>query len=141
MLKNIGIALAIALCFLIGLKAGPWAQRAYAYAFPEPAYVEGDYASLFASTGQPVVLFTTTTCPWCSRLREHLDQQGIAYHDFQIDLSEQAMQSFRSLQANGVPVVLIGNRRIAGFNLPAIEEALRVAGIAATASPESTPKT
>jgi len=122
--KGVGAVLAIGLCFAAGLWLGPNVVAAVRAGFPEPTYREHDSAQLLAQTGHQIVLFSTSTCPYCAQARALLDARGADYADLRIDDSEQARSEFKAIEGSGVPVLLIGPRRIDGFREGAIIEAL-----------------
>lgn len=63
-----------------------------------------------------IKIYTTPTCIYCHALMDWLDQQGIQYQE--IDAS-----SDPSITA--VPVTIIGDQTIVGFDRPAIKRALQ----------------
>lgn len=123
-LKTLLALALIPLCFTVGLAAGPHAGRLYRDWFPPPQYIEGDYSALYAQDGKPVVMYATSTCPYCAKVRALFAAQGVDYTEYQIDKSKEHDAAFKRLGAPGVPVLFIGERRIDGFREAAIVEAL-----------------
>jgi len=111
-------------CFIGGLFGAPLARVTYARLFPPPEFVAGDYSKLYAEAGKPVVLFSTSTCPYCKKTRALFDAAGVQYADYVIDESESAEQKFKDLGGSAVPLVFIGQREIRGFREAAIRNAL-----------------
>lgn len=95
----------------------------------KPSYVEGDFRAYFPSRGTQVVVYGTQHCPYCAMTREFLKSQNIDFVDLDIEKTEKAKTDFVELKGNGVPLILIGNRRIEGFNQPIIEASLTKLGI------------
>ncbi len=114
--------------FAFGLYLGPKLTSAYRTAFPPAEYVTGDHAALYAKAGNKVVMYATTTCPYCTKVRELLAAEGVKYTEYQIDKSEAANAEFIAKGGVGVPLLYIGERRIDGFREPAIREALKAIG-------------
>ena len=83
-----------------------------------------DNSRYFAGETVDVVLFGTATCRWCVQARTFLDSLGVDYRDHRIDESASAEALYQTLGAQAVPVVLVGNRRIEGYDEPAIRDAL-----------------
>jgi glutaredoxin len=110
--------------FAAGFYGAPLARIAYAKMFPEPAFVAGDYSSIHRKAGSSVVMFSTTTCPYCAKTRALFAKAGVAYVDYTIDTSAQAKEEFERLGGGGVPLIYIGDRRIHGFREDAIRDAL-----------------
>lgn len=122
--KSFVIVGVFALCFLIGIFAVPLARLAYASISPRPDYSIGNFAPLYSESGQKVVLFSTSTCPYCKQARALLDGAGVAYADYKIDQSEALNKKFLDLGGVGVPLIFIGNRSIKGYRESAIRDAL-----------------
>jgi len=129
-----GVVILVAACFFGGLYGGPLARGAYARLFPEPQFTTGDFSQIHAEAGSPVVLFSTSTCPYCKQTREMFAKAGVPYVDYVIDTSDLAKQKFQQLSGVGVPLIYIGDRRIRGFREPAIKDALANLG-----APRKTP--
>jgi len=65
---------------------------------------------------QKIIVYSTTTCPYCHALMDWLDQQGIKYQE--VDASNMP-------NIHVVPVTVIGDDVIEGFDRPAIKKAIR----------------
>lgn len=77
-------------------------------------------------TREPQVeVFTTSTCPYCTKLKAWLDEQGVDYveHDVASD-REQAMRMIRTTGQQGVPQTFVGDQAIIGFQPQEIAAAL-----------------
>ncbi len=120
---RIGYALILPTCFALGLTFGPSLHRAYR-SMTHSAVTQGEFGELFARAGSDVVLFATEDCPFCQMARELLAKRQIRYAEFRIDASPEAERAFKEHGGIGVPLMMIGNRRIAGFDEQAIVEAL-----------------
>ena len=79
--------------------------------------------------GPRVLLFSAGRCPHCASTRALLRAQGVSFQELDVGRSAGAAARFRQLRARGVPVLLIGSRRIDGFQPDAIRQALRQAGL------------
>lgn len=90
----------------------------------EQPYKKGEYSAYFPDARTKVVIYGTTTCPYCAKARDYLRGKNIAYADFNVDQSERARKEFTSLEGTGVPVILIGNRLITGFKPAVIDDAI-----------------
>ncbi|MFZ6678325.1 glutaredoxin family protein [Undibacterium sp. Tian12W] len=90
-----------------------------------PAYIEGDYKAYFPDAKTKVVLYATSTCPYCTKTQEYLKAKNIAYVKFDINESEQARKEFKQLKGEMVPLILVGNRQIAGFKPEVLDSALQ----------------
>ncbi|TET20107.1 MAG: NrdH-redoxin [Candidatus Cloacimonadota bacterium] len=72
-----------------------------------------------------VVVFTTPTCSWCRRIKQYLREHKIAFKEIDISKNQQAARDIvRKTGQTGVPVILINNRPIVGFNKSLIDRLL-----------------
>ena len=110
--------------FMAGLYGGPKAVALYNTVFPPKEYTTGDHAALYAKAGNDVVIYTTSTCPFCAQARALFAAKGVKYTEYQIDKSKTANDEFVAKGGIGVPLVYIGDRRIDGYRETAILEAL-----------------
>ncbi len=75
-----------------------------------------------ASAGQPtVVLYSTSWCGYCAAAREFFDQNGIQYTELDTEKSTEGYEGHKKLGGRGVPLIVIGDDIIRGYN----EQALR----------------
>jgi len=76
-----------------------------------------------------VVLFSSGSCPWCSRARRYLRQNGIRVKDIRVDRNPDAIKDVkRETGQTGIPVLLIGRAKIVGFDKPKIDRLLGLNG-------------
>ncbi|MBP6964831.1 MAG: glutaredoxin family protein [Armatimonadetes bacterium] len=72
-----------------------------------------------------VKVYSNPTCPWCRKVKEYLQQKGVAYQDFNVAEQRDKLQEMVDLSGQrGVPVIKIGEEVIVGFNQPKIDAAL-----------------
>jgi glutaredoxin len=88
-------------------------------------YTEGNYAAYFPNPQSKVVLYGTAWCGYCAKTRDYFKKNHIDFVDLDIEKSLDAQKAYAQLGGGGVPVILIGNRKIQGFNAGALEEALK----------------
>ena len=75
--------------------------------------------------GNPkVVMYTTPTCGYCHRAKAYFNQKGIRFTEYDVTKSTKARKAFKALNGRGVPLIVIGDQRISGFNKAAINRAL-----------------
>lgn len=92
-----------------------------------PALVPAADDVAVAAAAPRVEIFTTPSCPFCKALRVYLDARDIAYVEHNVNATQETRAAFYASGAQGVPVVMIGERVIQGFNPVAIESALKAA--------------
>ena len=88
------------------------------------SYVEGNYAAYFPRGTAKVAIYGTSWCQYCAKTRDYLHQHHVAFSDFDVEKSKQAKMEYDQLHGEGYPIILIGNRRINGFDRKTIESAL-----------------
>jgi glutaredoxin len=77
-----------------------------------------------AAGGARVVMFSAPGCGYCVKARDYLNQKGVVFEELDVNASEDARRRFQSLGGRGVPLILIGERQISGFDPQAIQAAL-----------------
>ena len=63
-----------------------------------------------------VVMFATSWCGYCKKAREYFAQNSIPYKEYDIEKSTVGKRKYDKLGATGVPVILVGDKRMNGFN-------------------------
>lgn len=72
-----------------------------------------------------VILFSSGSCPWCSRAKSYLRQKGIRVKEIRVDKDPDAAKDVvRMTGQMGVPVLLIGTAKIVGFDKSRIDRLL-----------------
>ena len=71
-----------------------------------------------------VVLYATSWCGYCKAAREFFAANGIEYTELDIERDAAARQGHRELGGGGVPVIVVGDSVIHGFNQPALRHTL-----------------
>ena len=72
-----------------------------------------------------VIVYSTTTCPWCHKAKEYLTSKGVQFEDINVGLDQKkAEEMFEKSGQMGVPVIDVNGTIIVGFDEAAMEEAL-----------------
>lgn len=72
-----------------------------------------------------VKVFSTKTCPWCTKVKEYLEEKGVAFEEVDVAADRAAaMEMVRKSGQMGVPVTQIGEKFIVGYNTEAIDAEL-----------------
>jgi glutaredoxin len=114
----------LAAVFVGSFHVGPVLRDTYRSAFPEPEYTTGDFTDLLGASGTAVVMYATGDCPYCEKARVLLAGERVAYTERRIDESAAIEAEFIERGGRGVPLLYIGDRRIAGYREFVIREAL-----------------
>ncbi len=65
----------------------------------------------------PVTVYMTSTCPWCDRVKEYLNTNGVAYEEKDVGKDyDAAMEMVKRSGQQGVPVVATDKDVIVGFD-------------------------
>jgi glutaredoxin len=107
------------LLILIVLGAAFW--------FGRPLLQQGGApAALAAASGeQPaVVLYATSWCGYCKMTREFFAANGIRYTEEDIEQSSTALLQHKKLGGNGVPLIVVGDEVIKGWNEQSLRQLL-----------------
>jgi glutaredoxin-like YruB-family protein len=71
------------------------------------------------------IVFTTSTCSWCRRVKQYLRERGIPFKEVNVERDQKAaLEMVRKTGQMGVPVVKIGSKWIVGFDRQAIDREL-----------------
>ena len=74
-----------------------------------------------------VILFTTPTCSWCRVVKQHLKKHKIRFKEIDITKDEKSARDMvRRTGQQGVPVTLIDNRPIVGFDKEKMNRLLNI---------------
>ena len=74
---------------------------------------------------EQVTVYTTPTCPWCGKVKEFLGEKGVSFNE--IDITKDFAGARQMIERTGqrsVPVTVIGDRTIVGFDREELERVL-----------------
>ncbi len=72
-----------------------------------------------------VKVYSTPTCPYCTRVKQFLKDNNIAFEDIDVSQDEEMLQKMIDKSGQmGVPVIEINGEYIVGFDKEKIEAAL-----------------
>jgi glutaredoxin 3 len=81
-----------------------------------------------STTSQPkVIVFSTPTCSFCNAAKRYFREKKIKFTDVDVSRDQRAARDMqRRTGQTGVPVILINNRPIVGFDKPKINRMLGI---------------
>ncbi len=80
----------------------------------------------FDEQGKPrVVVYGTETCPYCKKIRAHLEERKIAYQFVDVSVFGSGQSDYEVLRGRGYPLIYVGYRRIDGYNEAAVDRAVK----------------
>ncbi|MDH3219363.1 MAG: glutaredoxin family protein [Gammaproteobacteria bacterium] len=68
-------------------------------------------------TSKTVVMYSTSWCGYCKQAARHFKKNKIPYTDYDIEKSAKAANEYKKLRGRGVPIILIGEQRMNGFDV------------------------
>ena len=66
-------------------------------------------------------MYVTPTCGYCKRASAFFTRHNITYTEHDITADKAAFKRFKQLNGRGVPLIMVGNQKIAGFNMPLLK--------------------
>jgi glutaredoxin-like YruB-family protein len=77
-------------------------------------------------TDKTVTVYSTPTCPYCKRAKDYLTQKGIVFTDYNVaEDREKAKEMIEKSKQMGVPVIVVGDDIILGFNQAKLDSLLK----------------
>jgi len=72
-----------------------------------------------------VVIYSAAWCGVCTKAKKYFRQNKIPFSEYDIDTSKKGKRDFKKLKARGIPVILVGKKRLNGFNVKKFETIYR----------------
>ena len=69
-----------------------------------------------------IVMYSTSESQLCQVARKFFNENRIPFTDYQVDLSEERYHEFMDLGGEGVPYILVGDKKMKGWS----EETMRI---------------
>ena len=72
-----------------------------------------------------VIIYSTPSCHFCHMAKDFFKDNNVAYTDYNVAVDQEKRREMMEKSGQlGVPVILIGNELIVGFDRPRIAKAL-----------------
>lgn len=78
-----------------------------------------------AVANKKVVMFSASWCGVCKKAKAYFQRNGIPFTEYDIEMGRKGRSLYRKLGATGVPVILVGKRRMNGFTESGFERLYR----------------
>lgn len=85
-------------------------------------YTSVSYDKSLFNTGKKVIMYSTSRCTYCRKAKAYFRSKGIDYVEHDIEKSPKARAEYDRMGATGVPVILVGNKRMNGFSEKGFEK-------------------
>jgi len=77
-----------------------------------------------------VTVYSTTTCPFCTMVKDWLKDKGVSYDDVNVGTDQDKAKEMMDKSGQmGVPVIDVQGTVVIGFDKPKLEEALKDKGL------------
>lgn len=71
-----------------------------------------------------VIVYSSSTCPYCTSLKEYLEKNDVEFVEKNISTDSEARTELMNKGHMGVPVTVIGDTEIVGFDQAKLDQAL-----------------
>lgn len=85
--------------------------RINTYTSPEVTDVARDLG-----TNSKVTMYGASWCSVCAKARNYFRVKGIAFVEYDIENSSKGRRDYKRLGGKGVPIILVGQKRLNGFS-------------------------
>ncbi|MNR82324.1 glutaredoxin 3 [compost metagenome] len=82
-------------------------------------------AAVVSSVQPEVTLYATEWCGYCAATRKLFEEKGIAYTELDVEKTSAGYEGHKKLGGNGVPLIVIGDQVIRGYDERAIQKNLK----------------
>lgn len=76
-----------------------------------------------------ITLYSAPNCAYCRQAKAFLKKHRVKFMEFDIQRNRRAAKDLQRMGARGVPVILVGQQRLDGFDPKRLTTALRSAGV------------
>lgn len=94
--------------FVIVLATYQFSSEIQERVFPKP-----NFADLHDGK---VILYATTSCGYCKKTRQFLNENNIQFYEYDIEKSAIGHDQYREIGGRGVPVLLVNKNVIRGYS-------------------------
>ena len=69
-----------------------------------------------------VVMYSTSWCGYCKQAARHFRKHRIPFSEYDIEKSQKGARNYKKLNGRGVPIILVGKRRMNGFDATTFDQ-------------------
>jgi len=78
-------------------------------------YENVSYTTSEVDLGKKVVIFSANWCGACKKAKRYFRRNAIPFTEYDIEKGAKAKSLYKKLGATGIPVILVGKKRMNGF--------------------------
>ena len=71
---------------------------------------------------EKVLVYSSNTCPYCTLAKDYLSDKGVEFEERNVQEDDSARKELMEMGHMGVPVIVIGEEEIVGFDKDRIDE-------------------
>lgn len=75
-----------------------------------------------------IVMLTASWCGYCHQLKKSFDAAGVKYAELDVEESREGELAYQALHGHGVPMTVVGQDVVYGYDAPRINELLAERG-------------
>jgi mycoredoxin len=81
------------------------------------------------STGNDgIVLLSAQWCGYCKALRASLTAHSVPFREMDVETSSEGARAYRSLHGSGIPITVVGQNVVYGYDVRRVDELLKPLG-------------
>lgn len=80
-------------------------------------YESVSYDKSTFTANSKVVMYSTVWCGVCKKAKRYFQKNNIPFKEYDVERSRKGKSDFRRLGGRGVPVILVGSKRMNGFSV------------------------
>ncbi len=69
-----------------------------------------------------VIMYSTESCSYCKKAKAYFEINDIRFTERDINKSASAKRQWKKLKGTGVPLILVGKRKMRGFSISSFED-------------------
>ena len=73
-----------------------------------------------------VTVYTASWCPWCHKVMDFLKDNGVEFEAKDVENREYAQESMEKSGQAGIPVTVIDNEVVVGFDVARLKQLLKL---------------
>ncbi|WP_425539578.1 glutaredoxin family protein [Microaceticoccus formicicus] len=73
-----------------------------------------------------IIVYSSDTCPYCTALKDYLKEKNVAFTEKNITTDMEARKELMNMGHMGVPITIIDNQEIVGFDQPKLDQLLKL---------------
>ncbi len=72
--------------------------------------------SVYAGANNKIIMYSASWCGVCKTAKTYFNKKGIPYMEYDVETSAKGRKDYKRLGGRGVPLILIGKKRMDGFD-------------------------